>query len=200
MEKTLSERAQRVHAFLFVEGGALSWKRLAHCIGAGEDEAKEAAHELAQALEGSGLSISESEREVVLTTAPAVSDEIKAVFQAQLQRDIGEAGLEVLATLCYRGPSTRAEIDYIRGVNTSSTIRALLSRGLIERAPSSTDGREFIYRPSVELFAYLGVGKGEELPEYATISSELAAFEDSRTPFQSHAGEDRDDQPEYRAT
>ena len=180
----LSPVAAQAQAFLFVEGGALSWKRLGTLLGVKESESKEAVQELAAALEGTGLCIIETEREVALATAPATTEAIKKIFEEQLQRDIGEAGLEVLATLLYRGPSRRSEIDYIRGVNTASTIRTLLARGLIER--TALDGREYIYQPTPELLAHLGVTRLDELPDYGTIRAELSAFERSKSPFESN--------------
>lgn len=105
----------------------------------------------------------------------------------ETDRDIGDAGLEILGILLYRGPSTRSQIDYIRGVNSSSTLRNLLARGLVERAGNPEDAREFLYRPTVECMAHLGVRSKEELPEYATIAHELAAFESVSLP--GHSGD-----------
>jgi len=185
---TLSPIAARAQAFLFVEGGALTWKRLATLLGVKEADAREAVRELAGALHGSGLCIIETEREVALATSPETSASIKQAFEAQMQRDIGEAGLEVLATLLYRGPSRRSEIDYIRGVNTASTIRTLLARSLIER--QALDGREYLYEASPEILTHLGVTRPEELPDYDTIRAELGAFEESKSPFKSNDGSD----------
>lgn len=193
----VSPLAQQAHAFLFVEGGSLSWKRLCALLGAKEAEVKKALQELSMALQGSGVCIVETEREVALATSPETSEHIKRAFEAQLERDIGEAGLEVLSTLLYRGPSKRADIDYIRGVNTTSTIRTLLARGLIER--SAVDGREYIYRPTPELLAHLGVRRAEELPEHGTIRAELSAFEQSKSPFNSHDAGDGGDKNAGRA-
>ena len=182
----LSPLAAQAHAFVFVEGGSLSWKRLSSLLGVQESETRAALKELSGALLGSGLCIIETEREVALATSQETSVTIKKAFEAHLERDIGEAGLEVLSTLLYRGPSRRSEIDYIRGVNTTSTIRTLLARGLIER--TAADGREYIYQPTPELLAHLGVRRAEELPDYATIRAELGAFEQSQSPFNENDG------------
>ncbi len=179
----LSDRAALAQSYLFIEGGSLNTKKLSQLLGCSESETQAAISELKQAIEGSGLALTQTEREVALVTAPRVSDAIKKTFEEALARDIGEAGLEVLAVVLYRGPSTRAQIDYIRGVNTSSTVRNLLARGLIERAANPNDSREYLYRPTAELLAHLGVQTAEELPDYGTIVSELAAFEKTASPF-----------------
>lgn len=172
--------ASKIEALLFSEGGTLPRKKLAQVLSVSEEEVAVAITELKQRKEGSGLALVETEREVTLAVSQEAAPTIKSAFERELGREIGDAGLEVLAIILYRGPSTRAEIDYIRGVNTSSTIRLLASRGLVERALNPKDSREYLYRPTVELLAHLGARNTAELPEYDKITSELAAFEESQ--------------------
>ncbi|MDB5238461.1 MAG: scpB [Candidatus Kaiserbacteria bacterium] len=189
--------ASKIEAILFSEGGTLPRKKLAQVLNESEDAINVALVELKQRKEGSALSLIETEREVTLAVSEEASPVVAAAFERELGREVGDAGLEVLAIILYRGPSTRAEIDYIRGVNTSSTIRLLTARGLIERALNPKDSREYLYRPTVELLAHLGARNTTELPEYDKITSELAAFEESqkamnnslteREPFEDHA-------------
>ncbi len=75
----------------------------------------------------------------------------------------------------YGNDVTRAKIDYIRGVNSSFTLRALLVRGLIER---KGDKNRFIYSPSMDLLSNLGVGKIADLPDYEKINSEIRKAEE----------------------
>ena len=173
--------ASRAEAFLFTEGGSLSLRKLASLLKIKEPELQTALAELAQRLEGRGLTIIKTDTEVSLAVASDASQSVRAAYQKDLERDIGDAGLEVLAVVLYRGPSTRAQIDYIRGVNTSSTIRNLLARGLLERAGNPEDGREYLYRPTVELMSHLGIRNTNELPEYEKLRAELALFE-AKTP------------------
>lgn len=182
----MSDRAARIQAFLFAEGGALSLRKLAGLTGVSEAELAPALDELAAHLEGSGLSLVRSDKEAALATAPAVAEALRMAYEAELSRDIGDAGLEVLALLLYRGPSTRAQIDYVRGVNTSSTIRTLLSRGLVERTVNEKDAREYLYRPTAELLAHLGVRTAHELPEHDTLTEQLHAFEKGRHEHHEH--------------
>jgi segregation and condensation protein B len=172
-----NDTASQAEAFLFTEGGSLSLRKLAALMKKKEPELREALAELSKRLEGRGLSLITTETEISLAVAPDASETVRSAYQKDLERDIGDAGLEVLAIVLYRGPSTRSQIDYIRGVNTSSTIRNLLSRGLVERAGNPEDGREYLYRPTVELLSHLGVRDMKELPEQEKIKAEIAAFE-----------------------
>ncbi len=172
-----SELSKRAEAFLFSEGGSLTLRKLAHLLETKEAELREALKTLSTRLEGSGLTLIRTDTEISLGVAPEVSSAVISAYERELGKEIGDAGLEVLSIVLYRGPSTRTEIDYIRGVNTSSTIRTLLARGLLERVGNPEDGREYLYRPTVELLAHVGVRNTQELPDHATIAGELAAFE-----------------------
>jgi segregation and condensation protein B len=167
----------RLEAFLFAEGGANSRKKLTQLLECKPEELTAALQELRGKLDGRGITLVESETEVALAVAPSTQAALEDAFKKELGREIGDAGLEVMAILLYRGASTRAQIDYVRGVNSSTSLRSLLARGLVERIGNPDDAREYLYRPTTELLAYLGVGTAQELPSYATIADELAAFE-----------------------
>lgn len=183
MEHNMEEGSQNIErlaasaeALLFSEGGSMLRRKLASVLECKEPELKEALAHLASRLKG-GISLIESDNEVTLAISKETSATVLAAQKRELSREIGDAGLEVLSIILYCGPSTRARIDYIRGVNTASTLRALLSRGLLEREGNPEDAREYLYKPTVELLAYLGVTNIKELPDYGTIAAELAHFE-----------------------
>jgi segregation and condensation protein B len=188
MVSDMPELSARIEALLFAEGGSLSKKRLAQLLSVSPQELQSGIESLSEARKGSALSIVETELEVTLAVSPRESETVRAAFERELGAEIGDAGLEVLAIILYRGASTRAQLEYIRGVNSSWTIRMLAARGLLERVPNPEDAREYLYRPTVETLAHLGVRSAQELPEYAKISSELAAFERQNSgPFEDHA-------------
>ncbi len=171
--------AQQIQALLFAEGAALTFASLSKTLRVSEVEVQSGLTELRERLAGTGLTLIVSDTEATLAIGSDAREVVHAKASAEFERDIGEAGLEVLAILLYEGPSTRATIDYIRGVNSSTSIRTLLVRGLIERSGNPSDGREFVYRATTDLLAHLGVTDRESLPEYATIAPELATFKAS---------------------
>lgn len=194
MNESLSNLSALLEAYLFAEGGSLSLKRLSQLTASEPAAVISALDELSHNLAGSGLLLVTTDADATLTVASRESAHLKANYEKDLGREVGDAGLEVLAIILYRGPSTRAEIDYVRGVNTSTTIRTLLARGLITRAGNPNDSREYVYRPTVELLAHIGASDVRELPEYDTISSELKAFEEPGAqdgPFTSNSNHER---------
>ena len=172
------DTASRAEAFLFTEGGSLSLRKLAALMKMKEPELQTALEELSRRLEGRGLALIKTDTEVSLAVAPDASGSVRAAYRAELEKDIGDAGLEVLAIVLYRGPIARSEINYLRGVNSNYILRALLVRGLIEKAENSS-ARSTVYRPTFELLSYMGVSKVADLPEYEESAIAVEEFHKS---------------------
>jgi len=101
-----------------------------------------------------------------LVSAPENSKYLERLITDDLQEDLTPASLEVLAIIAYKGPISRMEIEEIRGVNSSYTLRNLLIRGLIERRGHPQDSRAYVYEVSFNFLRKLGLKSIEELPEY----------------------------------
>ena len=132
--------ATRAHGLLFAEGGSLSLKKLSTMLACSQEELAAALAELSNILSGSGLTLITTDTEAALAASPDVRETVREAAMRELGRDIGDAGLEVLAIVLYRGPSTRAHIDFTRGVNSSSdrkSTRLNSSHEWISRMPSS---------------------------------------------------------------
>ncbi len=144
-------------------------------LGLSTEELHVALTTLHQRLEAGATRLVETETDIQLTTAPILAPFIEALRKDELKGDIGKAGAETLAIILYRGPITRAEIDRIRGVNSSFILRNLLIRGLVERI--GTTGTSHSYQITPTLLATLGSPTRHQLPHFATIMNELEQFE-----------------------
>lgn len=174
----------KIEAILFWKAEPVSVKKLAVLCKAAEADITTAVKELSIALSQSnrGLTLIEHDGEVTLGTAPAFAGLIESLTKDELMRDLGKAGLETLSIILYQGPITRAEIDYIRGVNSQFIVRNLLVRGLIEKKENPEDQRSFLYGPTLELIAHLGLTGIDKLPEYETVRRDIEAFKTSSAP------------------
>lgn len=182
----MNTKSAIIEALLFSEGGPMRKTRLAQLSGIPDAELESVFDDLSTKLSG-GLTLVRTETEVALVISNIASEAVRDAYKKELGEEIGDAGLEVLAIILYRGASTRAQVDYVRGVNTASTIRNLMARGLLERVGNPLDGREYLYRPTVELLAHLGVNDITQLPGYESIVKEIQAFEKQKDPFNAHA-------------
>ena len=167
---------QLIEALLFFKGEPMKINELVKLTKNNESDVKLAVVNLGKNLDSRGIVLVEKDGEVALGTSPEASEAIEEMRQTELSRDIGKAGLETLAIVIYKGPVARSEIDYIRGVNSTFTLRNLMIRGLVERKTNPTDTRGFLYKPTLELLAFLGVGSMEDLPRYLEVEQELKTF------------------------
>lgn len=140
-----------------------------------EAELIDALQTLKSRLESSALRLVETENELQLMTAPILAPVIETLRKNELKADIGKAGAETLAIILYQEPISRADIDRIRGVNSSFILRNLQIRGLIERSISSK-GTGYLYSLSPSLLAHLGITTKQEIPDFARVADALEVF------------------------
>lgn len=164
---------QKIEAILFFKGEPVSRKKLTDILKSNQTEINEAILKLKESLKNRGVALLEKDDELTLGTAPELSDLIENLQKEELNRDLSKASLETLSIVLYKNGVTRAEIDYIRGVNSSFTLRALSVRGLIEKTLDEKDNRRYLYKPSFELLSYMGVKSIEELPDYGEVKNSL---------------------------
>ena len=139
----------------------------------GGEEWSAAIERLKHRLEAGATRLIETETELALSTAPQLGEFIESLRKNELKGDIGKAGAETLAIILYREPITRAEIDRIRGVNSSFILRNLLMKGLVGREAT---GNTYQFRTTPSLLQHLGVAKKTELPRFSDFMDALDAF------------------------
>ncbi len=165
-----------IEALLFFKNEPITVKKIAAAIEKTEKEVEDALAQIEASFATRGIRLMRNGNEVMLATAPEASDLIAKITKEELTRDLGKAGLEVLSIILYKGPISRREIDYIRGVNSNFIVRNLLVRGLVEKTESKEGERSFTYKPTFELLSYMGINKIEDMPEYTNMQKELGAF------------------------
>jgi segregation and condensation protein B len=170
------EVSKQIEALLFVLGRPISKQELAKKLDSTASDVEAGVAALATRLTG-GITLVDDGAQVELRTAPTAALLIEQIQKDEYSRDIGRAGLEALAAILYRGPLTRAEIDFIRGVNSTQTLRTLTMRGFVRKTPNPKDERSFLYEPTTELIALLGVQSASELPEYVETRAKLEQLE-----------------------
>jgi len=163
----------RIEAILFWKGEPISRKKLSEILKVGQTEINEAVEKLKESLASRGIVLIEKENEVMLGTTRELSSLIENLQKEELNKELSKATLETLSIVLYKNGASRAEIDYIRGVNSSFTLRALSVRGLVDKTIDAKDSRRYIYRPSFELLSYMGVKSVEELPDYEEVNKSI---------------------------
>ncbi len=162
-----------LEALLFAHGEPLELTRLAKLTGVRENIIQSVLGKLAHEYQNRGIAILEKNEMYQLGTNPEYASEIESLVKSDTHEELSRAAAETLAIVAYKGPLTRAEVEHIRGINSSFIMRNLLFRGLIERAENPKDLRSPHYRISFDCLKYLGIKNSEELPQYKEFRDEL---------------------------
>lgn len=165
-----------LEALLFLKGEPMTIKQLAKFLNAKESDVKSAIDVLDEELSDRGVRLIKKDDAVMLSTSPDSAEFTKKLIEEEISSDLSKASLEVLSIVVYRGPINRTQIDFIRGVNSTFTLRNLLIRGLVERMVNPKDNRSYLYRPSFQLLQYLGIKNLKELPEYENFQQKIDGF------------------------
>lgn len=160
-----------LEALLFAKSGPAEKKQLAKLLDINDAELAVTLAILADSLAGRGIALVETATEAELRTAPEAFTIVKKLRESELSRDLGKASMETLAVIAYRTGSTRGEIDWVRGVNSSASLRTLLMRGLIEGREDERDKRRVRYALTTDAFAHLGIARAEDLPRAAELGA-----------------------------
>ncbi len=157
--------AQLVEALLFVASEPVTVEQLARALELPTVEVTAAIDELQVLYAGRGLRLQRHGDQISLVSAPEAAPAIRRLLGAQPAQRLSQAALETLAIIAYRQPITRAQIDAIRGVDSSAALRALLARDVIcEAGRLETLGRPILYATTPTFLQQFGLTSLADLP------------------------------------
>ncbi|MDD5464683.1 MAG: SMC-Scp complex subunit ScpB [Candidatus Moranbacteria bacterium] len=163
-----------IESILFVSGEPVSLNKIAKVTDSTVPEIESALEILKDEYASGkrGIVILRKEQEVQMATDPENAQLIDQLVKSEIQENLSRAGLEVLSIIAYRGPITRVEVEAIRGVNCSFTVRSLMMRGLLERIENPKDNRGYLYKISFDFLKKMGIDSVDKLPDYETLSKD----------------------------
>lgn len=137
---------------------------------------------------------------VHIATAPRFSEQVRLFLGLEREAKLSSASLEALAIVAYQQPVTRAEIEQVRGVDSSGVLAKLHARGLIEPvARLTTVGNPIQYGTTADFLSHFGLRSLDELPPLGEIGGrdgkELLAHAAATT---AHDTEPEDEEPHAR--
>jgi len=100
------------------------------------------------------------------------------------RRRLSPTAIETLAIIAYKQPITKAEVEFIRGVNADYIINALLEKDLITiTGRQNSPGRPLLYGTTQKFLEHFGLNELTDLPkprEIAELINETEAEVDRR--------------------
>jgi segregation and condensation protein B len=187
------ERA--VEALLFAASGPLSIQDMARRLPEGADVAA-AIGSLKARYDGRGVELAEVAGRWRFQTAQDLA--WLMTEERSEPRRLSKAAQEILAIIAYHQPVTRAEMEQIRGVQTSrGSLDALLELGLVRmRGRRRSPGRPVTYGTTDAFLEHYGLASLADLPGMAEMKAagllDLNMPADFALPDPSRAAEDED--------
>ena len=173
---------QLVEAFIFAADGPLSLDRLCALLEQPRGLVRPVVEELMQEYQRSarGFRIFEIAGGYQFRTLPDFAPYLRRMAKERSVK-FSQAALETLAIIAYRQPVTRAEIEYLRGVDSGGIVKSLLERNLLRiLGKKDVPGRPLLYGTSRQFLEFFGLRDLNDLPtlkEFAALDPELAEAE-----------------------
>lgn len=99
-----------------------------------------------------------------LVSDPRFADTLKKFYQSRIKKRLTQAALETLSVIAYRQPVTRADVEFIRGVNIDGALKSLLEKNLVKVAGrKEAPGRPMLYWTTKEFLEHFGLKSLEDL-------------------------------------
>ncbi len=165
MSEKPDEVMRAVEATLFASDEALTVEVLARHLGDIEmAEVREALRTLEEHYKDRGIHLVERGKRWHFETSPDLAHLLRR--EREQVRRLSRAATEVLAIVAYHEPVSRAEIESIRGVQTSSgTLDVLMEAGWVRLAGRrEVPGRPVIYATTPEFLEHFGLSSRKDLP------------------------------------
>lgn len=171
MEQNEIQRA--LMAILFAAGEPVEAKRLAATLECGEEEIHGELQALMDMLsyERSGIRIIRLESAYQMCSSAEMAPYVTKALETRKPPKLSASQLEALTIIAYYQPATKAYVEQLRGVDSSYSISALLTKKLIEECGRlNVPGRPILYRTTPDFLRTFGLSSLEELPEIGKIN------------------------------
>lgn len=160
-----------VEALIFTNGEPIELTRLVELSQLSEEQVLEAISALMTSNEdeGRGVELVQIGGKYQFRTKESFAEVVRNLKEEKPKR-LSVAALETLAIVAYRQPIVRSDIERIRGVDATPTIKTLLERDLIKIVGhQSTVGQPALFGTTDEFLKLFSLGSLSELPTLRDI-------------------------------
>lgn len=173
-----------IEAILFATGRCVKFGELINILELNADTINRLISEMQieYAKENRGIQIVRVEDGFTLASKAEYHEYLYPALDKRIKPTLSQASLEVLAIIAYNQRITKADIDSIRGVDSSAPIYRLIEYNLIEHAgKADIPGKPMTYRTTEDFLKMFGLTNLKELPKlpkYKLDSNRQIVIED----------------------
>lgn len=163
-----------IEAILFATGEPISLNIIAQAIETSSAEAKKLLTELQSEYDAQsrGIRIMQMDNKFQMVSRNEYFDYIKKILHSSNTALLSQAALETLSIVAYKQPVTRAEIEYIRGVQSSSSLDLLVDRGFVKISGKlDAPGKPLGYETTEEFLKLMNISSIDEMPDFEEFNS-----------------------------
>lgn len=193
MSNTTIEQQNVLEALLVAKGESITKEWAMQCLEVTSEQLDELVANLRERYKQSGIAIIETDDAIRIAIAPSVAKRVNGVLKTETQGPLTKATSETLAIIAYMGPVSRNGVDEVRGVNSSSAVRTLLLRKLVEQVENPNDARSSLLQITPECLQYFGVASTSELPSWDEEQKKLQAISGDHSSEENESRNNNDD-------
>lgn len=154
-----------IEALIFAWGDSIEVKEIANFFEVEISKVKKIIEELKTDYSERGIRLQVAGGLVTFSTNPEYGESIKSFGIQVLKKNITEANMETLSVIAYLGPTTKAVVDNVRGVNSDGSIQNLLKNELIyEVGWLKAPGKPFVYKVTDKFLMTFNIDSLDDLP------------------------------------
>ncbi len=132
---------------------------------------KELYHDLKKELKTLGLELINAPNVIKLALSNNLSGFLQEENDKELKNgDLTDSASQVLSLILHCAPISKFEIDYLRGVNSASSLKRLELQGLTEK---KKDGNKTLYYPSAKLLSDMAIDDYEKFQAESEFCKKL---------------------------
>jgi len=168
-----------IEAILFVSGDGLEKSEIAEKLQIKEKEVSQAVEKMIEKHSKTGIQVITYKNKIQLCSNPEYSSFIDEVLRPIKEKQLTKAVMEVAAIIAYKQPTTRLEIENVRGVNSDYAVNYLVENNLIEVVGrKDAVGKPFMYGTTDNFLKKFGLQNIGELPDYDELLEKIKIIEE----------------------
>ena len=165
---TLNQATKAAEAIIFASGDGMSFASLMEILDIDEKRMQYIIDTLKDKYYSgnSGIVLVQNSDIISFTTSKEQSEIVHNALAIKKNSPLSNAAMETLAIIAYNQPVSRAFIEQVRGVDSTSSVQTLLARNLIEEAGRlEIPGRPLSYKTTATFLRSFSLTSLADLPK-----------------------------------
>lgn len=179
----IKQLAAHLEAVLFSSGDPITAEKICTALSVPKKDLEDGLEYLKTkySSEDSGIELLKLEDAYQLAVKKQFSTDVKAVLEIKKGTALSPAAMEVLTIAAYNQPVTKAFVEHVRGVDSSSVVNSLVDKDLLcETGRLNLPGRPVAYKTTDNFLRAFGFESLADLPPLPEQKEQLT-FDDEKT-------------------